>query len=239
MSYPIHVYNVCEKCGHKFKTIVDTRINAAVIADTQKIGKDILNMLECPSCGHKSRANISVFYDDILEKSAVWFKPCEGTDDLYKMINDFFMTYKDGRYVQNVDIETTNSWEEFKEKTSRLMTKTAFSMAFKPNVNMAAEMKARMVAGLAYEMLIDKEMDNALSISHDKPEFTLKDGSCFYTGKKESIPTKKIPTKRQSVNNSKKKVFEPMVTRTDSYEEVKILAVIAGLIFLLVLLTHL
>ena len=239
MSYPIHVYNVCEKCGHKFKAVVDTRINAAVIDDTQKIGKDILNMLECPSCGHKARANISVFYDDVLEKSAVWFTPCSGTDDFYNMANDFYMTFRDGRYAQNVDIETTTSWKDFQEKTSKLIAKTAFSVAFKPNVNMAAELKGRMVAGLAYEMLIDKDMDAALSVSHDKPEFTLREGSCIYTGNQETAPAKKKPTKSHSVNTSEKKVSKPMNVATEAHEELIIIAIIAGLVFLFVLLTHL
>lgn len=244
MSYPIHVYNICEKCNHEFETVVETRINGAIMHDTQKIGTNTLNMIECPSCGHKTRATIAVLYDDVFEKSAIWYLPCGNTDDFYTKARNFYANYRDGLYAKNINIETTKTWEEFQEKTSKIIMRASMAMATRHNGNIVAEAEGKQIAGQAYEFDVETTMDKELRFSSKEPLFVLQNGSCFYIGEQKTKPTSS--TNVQHDNHETGLSDKSKSVKNDSYNnqsdnstpsEVKIFLIIMMIVFLFVLLS--
>ena len=243
MSYPIHVYVVCEKCGHKFKAVVETRINGLVAGAGKPIADETLNMIKCPSCKHSSRAKFPVFYDNVYAKSGVWYRPCVGRDDFYKKTKEL---YTDERFLQPEKIETTKDWKEFKEKTDKITMLAAFSMGFAAKTS--KEMADYFTAGAAYEIGITLMMEKELLISKDEPEYTLKDGSCIYTGsgntakpvkKNAAKPRSAVPAKKVTKTKVARSATQPTYQGSSVPPELRTLLIIAGVIFLIALLASL
>ena len=242
MSYAIHVRVICEKCGHEYEATVETRINGLVPGGGIPISKETLNIIQCPSCKYSSRAKFPVFYDNVFAKSGVWYRPCTGRDDFYERTKEL---YTDGRFLQPEKIETTKSWKEFKERTEKITMLAAFSMGF--SAKTSKEMADYFTAGAAYEIGITLMMEKDFLISKDEPEYTLRDGSCIYTGSNTITESTKTTTKPRSTvqtrKTTKKKVTTTSSNINDSYTsmppEVKVFLFMMGIALLIAILSSL
>lgn len=110
MALVIPVYSVCEKCGHKDLVDVQITVNGSIPEDVDLVTSDKLNMIQCSSCGHKSRAKTSVYYYAAIARRAVWYKPC-GDDEFFSITKG--MSPAD-------DIKEFDSWDAFKEEIRKL-----------------------------------------------------------------------------------------------------------------------
>ncbi|MBR5153969.1 MAG: hypothetical protein IKW57_04215 [Alphaproteobacteria bacterium] len=186
MSCQVHVFVVCENCGHKHEAILDSRINGSVMEDTQKIGTDTLNMVTCPNCGFESRAKFPVLYENFYTKTVVWYRPCKGTDDFFEMVEDFYINNRAEAYKKNLlHIKT---WKKFKEIFSKDILKNSMDMAFDTSSGeeMGKELSKRRMASLLLELGTAKLLKEHTNLLLDVPEFTLQESSCIYTGHSET-----------------------------------------------------
>ena len=182
MSCQIHVYIVCEKCGHKHEAVLDSRINGCIMADTKKIGTDTLNMVICPNCGYESRAKFPVLYENIYTKTVAWYRPCKGTDDFFEMVKKTFLGNRTEKYKDKV--QYVSSWKKFKDIFSKDIFKHSMDMAFSTSSGeqMGKSVSDRQLASILLEFGMVKLLKERTNLSLDVPEFTLQDSSCIYTG---------------------------------------------------------
>lgn len=161
MALVIPVYSVCEKCGQKDIVDVQITVDGSIPKDVDLVTSDKLNMIQCSSCGHKSRAKISVYYYSVIAKRAVWYKP-NGADELFSLLTG--VSPAD-------DIKEFDSWDAFKDEIQKL-EKVASVIIKTTSVNMDKLREAYMHTDLVYRNLLE-----SVSVP-DKPMFILRDDKC-------------------------------------------------------------